>query len=273
MRKIAATFLAVGTVLVLSGAAGASSLPPRVAADYYNPSHVNGIPTPNETGNVDVHDAINHLRGLSSGDAGYLSANYQADSMLVSNDSIWTNHDGGVALVSLSAGFNNSIGYYTDLGTGAVRTELMSAGSGYGFRGDGTAADPYQAAGLGVSDGAQFGWYLDADGQGTTNYYSEGDLNSGSWDHMMTYALGSMSFYVDVGAGPMLVQLDNAYVLAWEDLPWNGSSLGDDDFNDNIYVTGMVSPGGGSEVPEPATLLLLGAGGMALGIVKRRRRR
>ena len=270
MRKTAVAFLAVAAVWAFSAAAWASSLPPRVVADYYNPGHVNGIPTPNETGNVDVHNAINHVRGLSAGDAGYLSANYEADPMFIGNDGIWTNHDGGVALVSVSAGFTNSIGYYTDLGTGAVRTELMSVAGGQMFRGDGTAANPYDAAVLGIGSGDQFGWYLDANSQGSTYYYSEGGLNPGSWDHLMTYALGSMSFYVDVGAGPVLMQLDNAYLLAWEDLPWNGSTLGDEDFNDNIYVTGRVSPG--TEVPEPATLLLLGAGGVALGIVRRRRR-
>ena len=253
----------MGVVLTLPGMVLAAGLPPRVVNDYYNPGNVNGIPTAYDrsSGDPDIHDAINQLTGSGT------TRNYQVDGLFVGgDDGTWSNQNGQMALVSLSAGYSNSLGYYTDLGVGTVRTELMNSLSGYGMQGSGTVADPYPGALLGLGANEPFGWYLDANGQ--TYYYSEDALNPGGWDHLMTYDLGALSFYADFGSGAELVSLNNAYVLAWEDLAWNGTSLGDDDFNDVIVVVGEVRPG--TEVPEPATLLLVGAGALALGIVRRR---
>ena len=63
----------------------------------------------------------------------------------------------------------------------------------------------------------------------------------GRWDHLLTYAIGPLEIHVDYGGeSPELVVMSEAYVLAWEDMPWTGRSLGDDDFDDMIYVVGRV---------------------------------
>jgi hypothetical protein len=57
------------------------------------------------------------------------------------------------------------------------------------------------------------------------------------------------------------------YILAWEDLPFNGSDL---DYNDFVVMVESVHP-----VPEPATLGMFGLGvlliGAAAGLNRRRR--
>jgi hypothetical protein len=66
--------------------------------------------------------------------------------------------------------------------------------------------------------------------------------NSDCMDHMQTYAITG-----GASAGN--------YVLAWEDLP----NLGDADYQDLVVEVCGVHP-----VPEPATVLLLGLGALAL---------
>ena len=127
--------------LCLCGAAWASSLPPRVASDRYFPHQVNGIPTPNDDndGVPDINDAVNLLLGSEPGDAGYYATNADLDALLVSNDALWSNLTDVVALVGLTASYSNTLGIYTDAGTGSATQEILGPNSGYGFTGEGTA--------------------------------------------------------------------------------------------------------------------------------------
>jgi hypothetical protein len=73
----------------------------------------------------------------------------------------------------------------------------------------------------------------------------------------MTFDLSAaigQTINVDYGAGVEQITLQNPYLIARKDLAWNGDSLGDDDYDDMIYLCDKVAP---TSVPEPASLMLL----------------
>jgi hypothetical protein len=240
------------TLLVLLGTSAlavAGSFPSTVANDVYAVAQggtVNGTPTANDDndGVPDIHDAINQLLGTS------YSHNYAVDPLFVEPDEVWTNVTGVVALIGLSAGNSNTLGVYTDLGVGAVKTAVLGPYSGFGFTGDGTIANPYPAAMTGLSSDTQFGWYLNSSG---ANYYSESALNGNGLDHMMTFDLPGLegkSLYIDAGNGPWQITLNDPYLICWEDLPWSGGYLGDEDYDDMMYIIDVA------RVPLPGAILL-----------------
>jgi len=96
--------------------------------------------------------------------------------------------------------------------------------------------------------------------------------SAGGLDHLMTFALPELAgravwIYTDAdrdgvldpGEAASRVQyaFTNPFLLTWEDLPFANGVLGDDDYDDMIYLVDAVGP---RTVPEPATLALFAAG-------------
>jgi hypothetical protein len=243
--------LIVGIIDLVAGHASALPFSSNVVGDVYGVAQggvVNGIPTArDDNGSLpDINDAINLIQGTS------LAHNADADPLFIEPDYVWNGISGLVILIGLTAEHSNTLGYYTDLGTGMTQTPILGPYSGYGFVGDGTAGNPFPAATMALGTGTDFGWFLSSNG---TDYFSEPALNPAGFDHLMTFELpeadGRM-IYVDTGSGATAVTLNNPLLVTWEDMGFDGSTLGDDDFDDMIFLVDRVDP-----VPEPATLWLI----------------
>jgi hypothetical protein len=253
----------------------ASPFPDNVANDVYGVIQggmVNGIPTAkddNDNG-PDINDAVNRLQGTA------LGRNKDVDPQFIDWDSVWktTNQTVSVVFIGSSASFSNTIGAYTDIGTGSVQTPpILGPVTGFGFAGDGTQGSPYPAAQGDLNIGTQLGWRLNVSGPSVWDYFSEPGLNHTGFDHMMTFDLpgaDGTTIWVDMGmgSGPEILALNDPYLITWEDLevfPGTPPTLGDDDYDDMMFLVDNVVP-----IPVPPTMLLLASG--LIGLVGLRRK-
>ena len=245
-----AIFLVMGLTGIAAAAPFPAGIPPAVGDN-------DGIP--------DQYDAVNQLIGTS------YTSNANLAPRFFEPDYVFNQlaPNGSVALIGLTAGNSNTLGYYTDLGGGTVRTPLLVNYSGFGFLGDGTSAKPYPAAALNVA--VPIGFYLNSV-VGTSaaySFYSEPGLNADGYDHMMTFALPELAgqtIYISIGGGAAIpYTFSNPYMIAWEDLVIPSAS--DNDYDDMIYLIDKVTP-----TPEPTTMLLLGLGLIGMSVVRRFRK-
>ena len=152
-------------------------------------------------------------------------------------DQIWTD---GTAMVSASAKFadlTQSFGWNNNGGSsGTGYVELLNESDLYGPPVD-------------VMITGDFLWGIEPNGD---TWWSNIGENTDATDHLITYLVEGLS---DVGIG------EKVWLLFWEDLP----SGGDADYNDFVIELRAI--------PEPGTLLLVGAGLAALGAFRNRRPR
>jgi len=262
-------------ILLCVGPAMAVPFPDNLANDIYD-SSPDATPTARDKndGEPDIFDAVNHLLGTT------FDGNEDVDPYFVEPDYVWQELNGHIAIIGMTAGYSNTLGVYTGLASGDSKTQLIGPYSNkFEFLGDGTEIDPYPAALTTLGAGTEFGWYLYANQE--TYYYSDPDLNSDNLDHMMTFGLSGLVgktvyTYTDSDNDGVLDEdekgsvtaytFSNPYLIAWEDLALESGALGDEDYDDMMYVVDYVAP-----VPEPTTLLLIGTGLVVLAVIGRRR--
>lgn len=149
-------------------------------------------------------------------------------------DEIWRNIDGMAAAQAKYASAEQNFGYLPGIVGGTFQSLFSVTASGY------LSGSPSTT--FSVAQTGEILRFAD-DPSGYPLWSSQTSDNSDGMDHMQTYS---------ITGGPSA----GNYVIGWEDLPQSSSDV---DYQDLVIEVSGVQP-----VPEPASLLLLGLGCLAL---------
>jgi len=284
MKKLSLIIAVCALMAFTASGVNAQPFTPTVAGDTYGIAQGGGnilaVPTPRDNNDnlagipnpADINDAINLLLGTA------YARNSDVDFLrVVGPDETWqdlssTDFSGEYALVSLTAANSNTLSVY-DVTAPAVKVPVLGPVSGFGFLGkDGlTAATAFTAALSPFAGGTNFGFSIKSvPVSGPTNTWdSNPTSNPDGLDHMLTYHLAALSgqtIWIKVGANPASeYTFYDPYLIAWEDKPLLNGLLGDEDFDDLVFLVDRVRP-----IPEPISMVLFGSGLAGLAGLRRK---
>lgn len=222
------------------------------------------VPNEDNDGVPDLNDAVNLLTGSAFGSNADI-ASLKIDDLL---DQAFILNTLSTPIVGLTAANSNTLGYYSDLGTGAVQNSTgTTVGSTFGFTGDGSNGNPFTGAEFSPDPGAApVGFYLQSDNGSVVNtFFSQDALNPGGIDHMIAYdlsSLGPISVWANFGGDVREVVFEVPVLIGWEDILGGG----DADYDDAIYLVDATP------IPLPAGGLLLLTGLAGLAAARRRKK-